>query len=199
MIGNDIVDLERARLDSNWQRSGFLRKLFTIDEQRLIHSSNDPELMVWTLWSMKESVYKLIVRQTGRPFFAPQKLVCHSIRPDGATLEGSVFYEKNYQTRSIITTRYVASVASPVDTRTPFVHRIVTFDSVDYRSQHERIRRDVKQFLAAETSTDINGIHIQKNGVGIPSVSLGNSKPIPISLSHHGYYGSFAIPVCYSQ
>ena len=33
MIGNDIVDLNLAERQSNWQRPGFLEKQFTIQEQ----------------------------------------------------------------------------------------------------------------------------------------------------------------------
>ena len=36
MIGNDVVDLELAKKESNWQRRGFLSKIFTKNEQRLI-------------------------------------------------------------------------------------------------------------------------------------------------------------------
>ena len=33
MIGNDIVDLDLARTQSNWQRKGFLDKIFTKKEK----------------------------------------------------------------------------------------------------------------------------------------------------------------------
>ena len=29
MIGNDVIDLQQSRQESNWQRKGFLEKLFT--------------------------------------------------------------------------------------------------------------------------------------------------------------------------
>ena len=32
-IGNDIVDLSLAKIQSNWQRKGFLEKQFTQKEQ----------------------------------------------------------------------------------------------------------------------------------------------------------------------
>ena len=46
MIGNDIVDLVQARLQSNWKRKGFVEKIFTQKEQELIFSSQNPENMV---------------------------------------------------------------------------------------------------------------------------------------------------------
>ena len=35
-IGNDIVDLNLAKTESNWQRKGFLEKQFTQKEQEEI-------------------------------------------------------------------------------------------------------------------------------------------------------------------
>jgi phosphopantetheinyl transferase (holo-ACP synthase) len=195
MIGNDIVDLERARVESNWQRSGFLGKLFTADEQRLIQLSTDPGTMVWTLWSMKESAYKLIVRRTGRPFFAPQKLVCYVTELDRHTLAGSVFYQQEYTVTTVITPHYVASIALDAPKKTPFVHQIVMLDDVDYQHQHERMRQAVKLFIASKTATPVNDIVICKNDIDVPSVRIRERRCIPVSLSHHGHYGAFAIPV----
>ena len=49
MIGNDIVDLDLAQKKSNWRRKGFLNKIFTLQEQSLIHNDFNPERMVWNL------------------------------------------------------------------------------------------------------------------------------------------------------
>ena len=55
MIGNDIIDLALARKESNWLRSGFLDKIFTLREKLLISNSQNPETTVWNLWSRKEA------------------------------------------------------------------------------------------------------------------------------------------------
>ena len=195
MIGNDIVDLNQARQESNWRRKGFLDKLFTPDEQQLIHSATDPDVLVWTLWSMKESAYKLIVRETNQRFFAPQKLVCYISKSCSGILEGSVFYQKLYATRSLITTRYVASIAFLPGMVQPFEHEIITFAHIDYQYQHEHIRARIKQHYATRFSMPESSIQIRKNELGIPTLlSSNNSGRIikaPISLSHHGHYGAF--------
>ena len=64
MIGNDIVDLELARKESNWKRKGFLDKIFAKNEQLLIFNAENPDTMVWNLWSRKEAAYKIYNRQT---------------------------------------------------------------------------------------------------------------------------------------
>jgi phosphopantetheinyl transferase (holo-ACP synthase) len=76
MIGNDIVDLAKAKKDSNWKRAGFLDKLFTKKEQELILSAVNPELIVWNLWSRKEAAYKIYNRITGIRAFIPLQLSC---------------------------------------------------------------------------------------------------------------------------
>ena len=65
MIGNDIVDLALAKKESNWKRNRFLDKIFTETEQLLIFHSENPEIMVWNLWSRKEAAYKIYNRETG--------------------------------------------------------------------------------------------------------------------------------------
>ena len=65
-IGNDVVDFQYAQQQSNWQRKGFLTKIFTSKEQDLIAESENQEKAVWQLWSQKEAVYK-IIRQLGAP------------------------------------------------------------------------------------------------------------------------------------
>lgn len=67
MIGNDVVDLELAKEQSNWERKGFLEKVFTTSEQFLIRTAKDPHLQVWLLWSMKEAAYKAHQRALSLP------------------------------------------------------------------------------------------------------------------------------------
>jgi phosphopantetheinyl transferase (holo-ACP synthase) len=77
VIGNDVVDIEQAEKESNWQRRGFLDKLFTTREQDFILSSANPGQTVWVLWSMKESAYKIYNRETGIRAFMPKRLECY--------------------------------------------------------------------------------------------------------------------------
>ncbi len=76
MIGNDVVDLQLAKTQSNWQRKGFLEKQFTEEEQQTILNSENPFLQVWLFWSMKEAAYKCYVQEHQKRFFAPKKFKC---------------------------------------------------------------------------------------------------------------------------
>lgn len=76
MIGNDIVDLALAKKESNWQRKGFLDKIFTQKEQLLIANTDNPESMVWNLWTRKEAAYKIYNRQSNIRGYFPLQLEC---------------------------------------------------------------------------------------------------------------------------
>jgi len=76
MIGNDVVDLALVRIESNWQRKGFLQKIFTEKEQLQIFNAENPEVKVWELWSRKEAAYKIWNRQSNIRLFNPMKFEC---------------------------------------------------------------------------------------------------------------------------
>ncbi|UQD56989.1 4'-phosphopantetheinyl transferase superfamily protein [Flavobacterium sp. K5-23] len=108
MIGNDIVDLALARKESNWKRKGFLDKIFTIKEQFLINSAENPEIMVWNLWSRKEAAYKIYNRQTGIRAYIPIQLECVY----GDENSGSVLCDGNeYYTQTKISNDCIYTVA----------------------------------------------------------------------------------------
>jgi phosphopantetheinyl transferase len=94
MIGNDIVDLVLAQKESNWRREGFLRKIFTSHEQKLILNSDNPEILVWNLWSRKEAAYKIYNRQTGIRGYFPLKIACNFDDENWGTIDclGTVYY-----------------------------------------------------------------------------------------------------------
>lgn len=201
MIGNDIVDRKQAKLESNWQRRGFLEKVFTPGEQQLILTSTDPERLVWMLWSMKESAYKIAARETGTRVFAPRKLECHLNRLHEETAEGVVSCGKIYQTQSSITSHYIATAAAPATLPLKFYQEISLLDNTRYRHQHESIEKSIKQYCLVKLGISEENSSLQKDQNGTPSLVLitSSGKPliIPISISHHGYYGSFAIEVPY--
>jgi phosphopantetheinyl transferase (holo-ACP synthase) len=122
MIGNDIVDLAKAKRESNWQRKGFLDKLFTEKEQRLIITAENPELMVWTLWSRKEAAYKIYNRQTGERFFNPKGFVCHD--------DTVVFGANHFYTKTQITSDFIYTIAVTSRDRFAFIQHVENRDAV---------------------------------------------------------------------
>lgn len=115
MIGNDVVDILQSRKESDWQRKGFIEKLFTTSEQNLIKPHNNPELMVWVLWSMKEAAYKIYNRQAGIRAFIPHKLEC-SLATEGDITTGIVLIDDNtYFTRTIIYQDSIKTIATDTE------------------------------------------------------------------------------------
>jgi len=109
MIGNDVVDIIQSRKESDWQRHGFLNKIFTDEEQYTIANYHDPEIMVWMLWSMKEAAYKIYNRQTGIRAYIPKQLICKMEN----SLTGTVnCYGKIYFTKTIVKGNCVYTVAT---------------------------------------------------------------------------------------
>lgn len=108
MIGNDLVDLALAKEESNWQRSGFLNKIFTKKEQLLIFMDSNPEVMVWNLWTRKEAAYKIYNRETGIRGFFPLKLECFY---ENATLGTVSIKGKIYFTQTEIDNHCIHTIA----------------------------------------------------------------------------------------
>lgn len=146
MIGNDIVDLALAKKTSNWQRSGFLNKIFTTKEQLYIHSLDNKEITVWNLWSRKEAAYKIYNRFSGNRKLNPVEFECFDM-----DLEiGTVIFENHiYLTKTEINSEYIYSVA--VCEKDDF-DKIVTLskkikiekeNGVPFYADHNAIRRPV--------------------------------------------------------
>jgi len=106
VIGNDIVDLELAHKESNWQRKGFLDKIFTPQEQYQIRSSIIPDLTVWSFWSRKEAAYKIYNRQNGFRKFNPIQFECFNLE-----FEKVIFEDFECHTRTQVNSRFIYSEA----------------------------------------------------------------------------------------
>jgi phosphopantetheinyl transferase (holo-ACP synthase) len=108
MIGNDIVDLAFALKKSNWKRKGYLDKIFTNHEQLLIIKSDNPENMVWNLWSRKEAAYKIFNRNTGVRIYNPIQFECFNTdKSIGIVINNGVFY----YTKTEINLDYIHTVS----------------------------------------------------------------------------------------
>jgi len=159
VIGNDIVDLALAQKESNWKRKGFLNKIFTNQEQFLILNDQNPEVMVWNLWSRKEAAYKIYNRNTGIRGYFPWKIECFNLEIiDGIQLGKVVIKEGIYYTKTTINTEYISTIA---------VVNIKDFDSVTLLENSKKIMKNK----------------------GIPNYFKNtNLEPKPISISHHGRF-----------
>lgn len=178
MLGNDIVDLQKAALESNWRRKGYLNKIYTLEEQKQILNSPDSNNMVWLFWSMKEAVYKIINRQTLERFYNPQKFECKITLFEDSKAEGLLKYNG--------TTYYTKS-----DLSQTFIYTIACLDFSNFKNITTKYLPNSNNY--AQILTHEYGINIQKNLFGVPEI-IDFKKKInkPVSISHHGKYLAIA-------
>lgn len=180
MIGNDIVDLNLAKRQSNWQREGFLEKQFTDKEQKVILNSDIPFLQVWLFWSMKEAAYKCYTQKCQGRFFSPKKFECKIVSESEGVVEFD--YEK-YNLNYIISDNYVHSIAFEKRSKKMVSELFLIDKNV---SQTKTTNQNLLSYFSSETK-------LYKNEFGIPYLYQNNQKlPVSISTSHHGNYGGFA-------
>lgn len=108
MIGNDIVDLALAKIQSNWKRDGYLDKIFTLQEQISIQNSVNQEIEIWKLWSRKEAAYKIWNRQTGIRKYNPIAFECLDFDNN---LGKVVFKNQIYYTKTEINSEFIYTIA----------------------------------------------------------------------------------------
>ncbi|WP_378174168.1 4'-phosphopantetheinyl transferase superfamily protein [Aquimarina sp. SS2-1] len=180
MIGNDIVDLKLAAIQSNWRRRGWLDKIFEQSEQDRIKKVQDPELMVWQLWSMKEAAYKAHQRRYSLSRkYNPKDFVC---------TDTCVYIQDTaYQTVSERTDNFVYTIAYSIADNTNFISKV-------YNQRDNQYKTILQHYIA-----DIKGIHpyavkLEKNENGIPGIKIfDESTDIIFSLTSHGSFSAFAI------
>ena len=183
-IGNDIVDLNLAKIESNWQRKGFLEKQFTQKEQDEILNAENPFLKVWLFWSMKEAAYKCYTQKFKERFFAPQKFECTLVSIE----KGMVVFEENiFYTVSISNALYISTIAREKKEET------VIFSAIGLPSE---IDLDLKIKLAAIRGVSYKGIEKRKTTIGAPLFYYQEELLTKsCSISHHGNYGAYAFNV----
>ncbi len=190
MIGNDIVDLKQAASESNWQRKGFVTKIFTQTEQEYIRLAKNKLATLWRLWSMKESAYKINVQQTGKRFFNPKKLQCTFFNDTKGKV---VTNTHHYYTVSDVNTAYIyteASIKHNENTKST----CFKIKNNTYQTQHISCYNRLKSEVSKALKLEQNHITIEKNSFGVPKLFY-NKIPLNLflSITHHGSYGAYVI------
>lgn len=187
MIGNDIVDLHLAKIQSNWRRPGYLQKIFTKEEQEKILNSENKNKMVWLFWSMKEAAYKAWQRKNNRPpKFNPLSLEC-SLRSNSyeKTTGKVIIEEETFYTKSLIKSNLIHSLA------TGRANEKVIWKSL---SSQEDLKNSLVREFSATAGPFLKVPEIKKNRDYIPQFYLNDQAlSYNFSLSHHGSFSGFAM------
>lgn len=174
MLGNDVIDLTLAKMQSNWTRRNYLSKVFSHQEQNIIYSSDNPDLMVWLIWSMKEAAYKIVNRKTGVRFYDPKGFCCN-FDLDGSQAKGSVSYlGERFITHSEVAQNYVHTLSLKEGIRLEKCKIIHIQNCSDY--------------VTCFNNNHLN-LKLQKNRSGLPEVYEElTMKQYTASISHHGNF-----------
>ncbi|MGF6930738.1 phosphopantetheinyl transferase (holo-ACP synthase) [Chitinophaga sp. W2I13] len=194
MIGNDIIDLRAAAMESRIHRKGFLEKLFLPEEIRMIRNAAAPAVLTWLLWSCKEAAYKIVNRNTCERRYAPQRFMCQveqDVTSDmiAGNYTGTVVYEQHtYYYQSFITDHYIHTCAAtnprPVQDAAVFIKQVAGEDYLNF----------MQEVLSPQE-------FFYKDDHGIPYIlHRENGRRSPVSVSHHGQYCGilkvdFSLPV----
>lgn len=187
MIGNDIIDLEAASVQSNWQRPGFLDKLFHYQEQQLILQSSQPQVQVWMLWAMKEAAYKAHQRefQLSRRF-NPKMLVCAIDHMEISAASGNVqIAQYTYKAQIGIYKDHLHCVATNLPP-SQVVSNILP--------SSENIKQALLLKVAAIKPPLKHPLRMIKDTNKVPQICGGDQdQPWYFSLSHHGKYAAYSL------
>ncbi|QPH39538.1 4'-phosphopantetheinyl transferase family protein [Pedobacter endophyticus] len=180
MLGNDVVDLALARNQSNWRRPNYLTKIFSANEQKLVYEAENPDVVVWLLWSMKEAAYKVVNRKTGQRLYNPLAFAC-AFNLGKNHCHGTVrFGDECFATESSITSEAVHTLC---------VQKDISFK--DVRIVFGANRPDYRQVF----NENHNHLRLAKNADRLPEIyDLISNVRHPASVSHHGRYLWLAYP-----
>ncbi len=189
MIGNDIIDLSAAIVNSRWQEQRFLDKLFSNEEQAFIMADENRFQNIWRLWSMKESAYKIYARTQKSPIFNPKsfKSKIHSEITGTVSFKGHILNTTTFYDLGVIYT------TANIQNKIQFNHYL----RLEANSQVEKtlhLREKAIQAFADLKSISKKVISIEKSPNGVPYFLINDVlQNDALTLTHHGNYGGFAI------
>jgi len=194
-LGNDIVDLKDPLAQGKADNQRFLNKICSEIEQKLILTSPDPNVMLWTLWSIKEASFKAAKKLLWTAKFIPKQFLCHR----GSQDENSwtCFYlDLHFHVKVAITSEYVHAIAINLDSFEGVVGKVVNVGDEDEASD---LVRAYALDLLTERGVKADSIRRQMiNGQpGPPTAYAGEveAKGCDVSLSHDGRFAAAVVLV----
>jgi len=193
MIGNDIVDLSSTQIGEGQRRSRFLKKIFTDEEINQIQRSKCKNLMIWLMWSIKESVYKIVARQEERIRYAPKSIECKSINAlKTGTYLSTVIYNNQYFTaRSIINGDCIHTIALE-DGFSDSKIQSASFDIINQAYSSSIFDRQIIETINDSQACKNRHVIIKRDQLRIPRVYSHDKEIAALSMSHHGRFQGFA-------
>lgn len=193
MIGNDIVDLSISHVGESPRRERYLKKIFTDEEISIIESLGNEDHWIWLLWSIKESVYKIISRKEKRIRYAPKTIQCRGVNiAVKNSYESIIEYEGiQFSAFSEVKPEYIHSIAVESGfERYPLESEI--FDIPKDVNEKDFVNNEILSALEKKLEITTN-LSIQRDVDRVPHLYNENQEIGYLSISHHGGYGAFVL------
>jgi len=201
LIGNDIVDLADLQARGKNRDIRFIERVFTPDEQSKIQKSDEPGIVLWSLWAGKETGYKAMSKTHPAVSSSPGRYAVQlsdTPLPESGTVEtpcGPV------SVRFHITKEYVHCIGATTDEGlNSIVWDVQTMlrPEISPKYQSDLVRNMARKKISGYLKEDLETIEIirpqQHCGLGPPAVYAGGKRTaIDISMSHDGRFAACAI------
>lgn len=195
-IGNDVVDLTDPENIGKSRDQRFVRRVFTLEEEKIIRCAADSDRILWILWAGKEVAYKIVQKINQCISSIPRLYRVHLAVKQGAVCYGNVetpICLINIKTFS--DKKHVQCVGIPAihgKQNKYFWKTGIVAISSPY--EMTGVRDSIVRCLADYLHLMPDKIDIRKNKeTGIPYVYIhGIKSAIDISFSHDGRFFAWA-------
>ena len=192
MIGNDIVDLSIYQASPRSKNQRYIQKVLTDKELALRPHWLDSEVFLWTLWSAKESVYKIVGRNK-QLVFKPKQFECIAVQFNNqSNLILSVRYNEHIFTAQSEINKYYVHTSAAIDSNivNQLYSSIIRTDKTVPQQQSSDIRQELLKYLKLNGWQHLDLKDFSTNPFGAPFLKNHN---LPFSISHHGNWSAFTI------
>ena len=196
MIAHDIVFLEKAVTSYKHLNPRWISKVFTEAEKKYIFRASRPALACWTLWAIKESVYKLELKMGCQRRFAPKKILANEFVDNFQNVSpGEMQLQfQNVRLRIRITTNFILCLAFFPSTL--YSWKIGFRPLLSKKEQSVYARQELKNHLKYTFGWGENDVSFYKDEKGIPLCrNLSTESTINLSFSHDGPFFSYAFTI----
>jgi phosphopantetheinyl transferase (holo-ACP synthase) len=209
--GNDIVAWKHPRCINKSQHTRFLEKTCVPAEISKIQTAENPDLLLWTMWALKEAAYKLSCFMGNRNGFIARRFETEFISGEirvsgkntiplsniGLPVEQVV---SNWKIQSgneifsgavLATENWIHALAAPEEQQLAQVYWGINKNTLN---QTDNDTEAVRVFTLEQLNLRCNDtfVSIEKDKDGIPFLTTGNDDCPYISLSHDDGYLAFA-------
>lgn len=170
MIGNDIVDLVKAKEESDIFRPRYLEKICSSDEINLVLSSSNSIHTFWRIWTMKESAYKAFQRKLGfKTVFNPFAFICQFKDSEFGKVS---YYDCQLSTKTIQTKDFIYSEVINSEENQRFFGTTINF------------------LIKLKAELNLQSLPEISRKEGMPVLKFFD-KTLPFSKTHHGNFQAF--------